>query len=266
MGSPVLSFYPGPPSPIPVELTTIPPHECPYLPGKKATLRAFYAEKLAPELYHGFLDASFRRSGLVIYQPVCQGCRACTPLRVPVHSFRPSRSQRRCERRNSDLRVCISRPRPSDEKYDLYRRYQTQRHGAAQSEERGAFEHFLYRSPVDTVEFTYVDEAGRLLAVGICDLCPKSLSSVYFYFDPEEHRRGLGTYGALCEIEFARQHGIGHYYLGFWVRDCRKMRYKADFRPCEILHPDGCWREIGDWTTIADFRYCTDAVESQRTE
>ena len=76
----------------------------------------------------------------------------------------------------------------------------------------------------------------------ICDVCPESLSSVYFYFDPAEARRGLGTFGAVYEIEFARARGIGHYYLGYWVAGCQAMDYKANFRPCEILHPDGVWR------------------------
>lgn len=246
MGDVLSSFYPGPPPPVSVELTTIPPHACPYLPGRQATLRAFYADRIAPDVYHNFLDASFRRSGSVVYQPVCHGCRACQPLRVPVAEFRADKSQRRCRRRNSDLAITTAEPRPTDEKYDLYRRYQTHRHSVAETDDRSAFEHFLYRSPVDTLEFEYRDPAGRLLAIGICDICRKSLSSVYFYFDPAECRRGLGTYGALCEIDFAKRSGIGHYYLGFWVPGCRKMGYKADFRPCQILHPDGCWREVKD--------------------
>jgi len=134
----------------------------------------------------------------------------------------------------------------SDEKYDLYARYQAKRHHDGEPDTRSAFEEFLYTSPVDTLEFTYRDPDNRLLAVGICDLCHTSLSSVYFYFDPEDSERSLGTYGALHEIEFAAKMEIAHYYLGYWVQACRKMSYKADFRPCEILHPDGDWRALKD--------------------
>jgi arginyl-tRNA--protein-N-Asp/Glu arginylyltransferase len=246
MSEAVSSIYPAPPAPVGVELTTIPPHDCPYLPGREATLRAIYAQRMTPEIFQGFLEAGFRRSGAVIYQPVCRGCRECRPLRVPVGTFRASKSQRRCRRGNSDLKIEPGKPEATDEKYQLYRRYQTQWHGAPEADGRPAFEHFLYRSPVKTVEFCYRDEAGRLLAVGICDVSPDSLSSVYFYFDPTERERGLGTFGALCEIDYAIGHGMGHYYLGFWVEGCRKMRYKADFRPCQVLCTDGCWRELGD--------------------
>ncbi len=75
-------------------------------------------------------------------------------------------------------------------------------------------------------------------------MCPQSLSSVYFYHDPEEHRRGLGTFGGLYEIESARALDIPHYYLGYWIAGCNTMQYKANFRPCEVLHPDGVWREL----------------------
>jgi arginine-tRNA-protein transferase len=198
---------------------------------------------MPPELYHRFMDAGFRRSGRLLYQPACAGCRECRPLRVPVALFRPSRSQRRGWRRNEDLTVTVGEPEATDERYDLYRRYVVDWHGrASDAEDRQGFESFLYESPVETVEFTYRDASGRLLAVGICDVCSDSLSSVYFYFDPAESRRGLGTYGALREIDAARRMGVPHYYLGYWVEGCGAMQYKAEFRPVELLHGDGVWR------------------------
>ena len=74
---------------------------------------------------------------------------------------------------------------------------------------------------------------------------PQSLSSVYFYFDPEQAGRRLGTFSALWEIEWAREMNIPHYYLGYWVAGCGAMEYKASFRPCEALGTDGVWREMG---------------------
>jgi leucyl-tRNA---protein transferase len=249
------SNYPANPPPIDVELAQMTPHPCPYLPNREARLRAFYAPRIDPNLYHEFLDASFRRSGSVIYQPVCRGCRACMSLRVPVQSFRASKSQRRCRRRNADLTVAIGPlGKSSDEKYDLYLRYQAERHKASEPDSRTTFESFLYRSPVDTVEFTYRNPGGKLLAVGICDVCDRSLSSVYFYFDPDESSRGLGNFGALYEIDFAARRGIAYYYLGYWVQGCLKMEYKAQYRPCQALYPDGHWRELNHWTNDAEKR------------
>jgi arginine-tRNA-protein transferase len=140
-------------------------------------------------------------------------------------------------------------PVADDERYELYRRYVDGWHGraiedgpdTAAADPREAFESFLYDSPVDTVEFTYRNPNGQLLAVGICDRSKQSLSSVYFYFDPAHARRGLGTFGALHEIAVARDAGIPFYYLGYWVRGCAAMEYKANFRPNQVLLPDGRW-------------------------
>jgi arginine-tRNA-protein transferase len=233
-----------------VRLVTTPAHPCPYLPGRTAQNRAFLAERMPGELYHDFMDAGFRRSGEVFYQPVCAGCRACVPLRVVVDRFVLSKSQRRCWRRNADLLVEGAAPEATDEKFDLYRRYVDGRfrrpgRGSADAEppDRAGFESFLCRSPVDTIEFTYRDRAtGRLLAVGVCDVCARSLSSVYFYYDPDEPRRGLGTFGLLWELDFARRAGVPHYYLGYWVGGCATMQYKRDVGPCELLGTDGVWR------------------------
>jgi leucyl-tRNA---protein transferase len=236
--------FPALPPPVDVPLTTLLPHDCPYLPGREATLRAFRVQQMPGEVYHQFLDAGFRRTGQIIYQPVCRGCRACMPIRVPVTEFTPNKSLRRCRRRNADLRVSIAEPSMTDEKVDLYRRYLAGRHNGTGDEQADSLRDFLYCWPAEALEFTYRDAAGKLLAVGICDVCPQSLSSVYFFFDPGEPRRGLGNFGALTEIDYAAQSGIPYWYLGYWVKGCRAMEYKADFQPNELLHPDGQWRRV----------------------
>jgi arginine-tRNA-protein transferase len=237
------SPYPALPPPVDVPMATPQPHACPYLPDRQTTLRAFYAPRMPPELYHQFQDAGFRRAGLVVYQPVCRSCRQCMPIRIPIAEFAPGKSLRRCARRNGDVTIHIDAPTLTDEKRDIYRRYLLARHPAKSDEDCQSLEEFLYRSPVDTVEFNYrLQPGGRLIAIGICDVCTQSLSSVYFYFDPDESRRGLGNFGALMEIDYARRKQIPYWYLGFWVKGCRAMDYKAGFRPHDLLHPDGVWR------------------------
>jgi leucyl-tRNA---protein transferase len=234
------------PPPVRVPLTVVPEHDCPYLPDRQAQMRAFSAPVFSGELYHRFMDAGFRRAGSIFYQPVCTDCRACQSLRIAVGRFRPGRSQRRCRQRNQDLAVSSGEPDASEEKFQLYHSYVSRRHrGPMVDDDRATFESFLYRSPVHTIEICYRDRAGRLLAVGICDACSTSLSSVYFYFDPDQPRRSLGTFGVLMEIELAVKLSIPYYYMGYWVEGCRAMEYKSCFHPHELLMPDGTWREAG---------------------
>jgi arginine-tRNA-protein transferase len=237
--------YPALSPPVNIPLTVVPEHPCPYFPNRVAQTRAFGAWDFPPELYHRFMDANFRRSGRIFYQPICSGCRQCMQIRIPLDRFTPGKSQRRCHRRNADLLLGIDQPTATQEKFDLYRRYLADRHPAPISaDNRADFESFLYHSPVQSIEMCYRTPDHRLVAVGLCDICPHSLSSVYFYFDPAESRRGLGTFGVLCEIQTAARMNIPHYYLGYWIANCRTMEYKSHFRPCQLLHPDGLWRDL----------------------
>ena len=86
--------YPAWKLPIALPLITTPERPCVYLPDRVAQTRAFWAEQLPGEIYHNLMDAGFRRSGRVVYQPICNGCRACLPIRVLVGEFKATKAQR----------------------------------------------------------------------------------------------------------------------------------------------------------------------------
>lgn len=217
------------------------PHRCSYLPGRTAEDVFTAPAALHPAVYQLYMDAGFRRSGSIVYRPDCEGCHECTPIRVPVAHFTPSRSQRRVLKRNRDVRMEIGPPVLDDDKWQLYVDYLRYQHDGSMSETREDLASFLYRSPTRTLEMTY-RIAGRLVGVGIVDVTPVALSSVYFFFDPEEARRSLGVFSALAEIEECRRRSLPWWYIGYYVRDCDRMNYKAAFGPNELLGTDGIWR------------------------
>lgn len=214
---------------------------CAYLSDRVARLEGFFADEVPAAFYRGLMDLGFRRSGRFFYHTKCRGCSECRPIRVPVEDFAASRSQRRCLRRNCDLVQRIGRPECNEEKLELFGRYVRVRHGQRDTGDLEAVREFLYSPVVDSLEFSYRDPEGKLVAVGICDLFSDAISSVYAFYDPAEKRRGLGTYTALKEIEFARQRSLAYYYLGFWVNGCGAMSYKAEFRPHELIDSAGIW-------------------------
>lgn len=222
------------------------PHSCSYLPDRLAvSVVADPEAELNPVLYGGLLEMGFRRSGAHVYAPHCPGCRDCVPVRIPVDEFRPDRSQRRNARLNADVEVIRTRPRYTDEYFELYARYLAVRHpgGGMDRPTPESFLDFLIAPWCETF-FAELRLDGRLLGVAVTDVVPGALSAVYTFYDPQlGAARGLGVQAVLWQVAEARRRGLSHLYLGYWIQDCAKMRYKNRFRPLEGL-VEGRWRRL----------------------
>lgn len=215
-------------------------HPCPYLPENTAREEVFGAVDFPPELYHDFMNYGFRRSGMYFYRPVCEACCECRPIRILAGEYRLAKSHRRILRKNQDVDVRISSPKLTKDKIRIYSDYLASQHDCGPDHSADSLGSFLYTSPVRTLEFEY-RLRRRLVAVGIVDICSRSLSSVYAFFDPDFSSISLGTFSAIQEILFCQEHKIPHYYLGFLVADCPSMNYKARFKPHEILDKSFRW-------------------------
>ena len=62
--------------------------------------------------------------------------------------------------------------------------------------------------------------------------------AIYTFFDPKETKRSLGRYAILSLIDYAKKKRLPSVYLGYWIKSSPKMRYKAEYRPLEILIDD----------------------------
>jgi arginyl-tRNA--protein-N-Asp/Glu arginylyltransferase len=220
--------------------------DCAYFhDGRSATTAFALPGNLTGADYQRAMDLGMRRSGTVVYRPLCDGCRRCQPLRVPVVGYQPTKSQRRVKKRADGLfRVDVGRPKITREHLSLYARYQADQHGEhAQAADEKSYRRFLIETVTETIELTWRDKAGKLIGVGILDVTPTAVSSVYFYWEPMHRKLSLGVYSALTEIELARMWGKTHYYLGFLVAGSSTMSYKADFPGAELW--DGA-----DWVRL----------------
>lgn len=217
------------------------PHPCGYFDERTARNVVLDPTAAQPNRNYAMaLQHGFRRAGDHVYRPHCNGCRACVPCRVSVAHFQPSRSQRRCAQTNADLSMRITPAAYTDERHALYLGYLRHRHRDGGMDQASAtdFERFLTSSWSQTL-FLEFRAGDHLLAVAVTDVCPQALSAVYTFFDPAHVSRGLGTLAVLKQIEFARQRGLAHVYLGFWINGHPKMEYKARFRPLEVLGEHG---------------------------
>ncbi|KAJ2352065.1 Arginyl-tRNA--protein transferase 1, partial [Coemansia sp. RSA 2618] len=172
----------------------------------------------------------------------------------------------------------------SEEKFLVFERYQRTVHGDLDAS-RGGFRNFLCNSPLvfeDTGSESacdrllprglgsyhqcyYVD--GRLAAVGVIDVLPTCVSSVYLFYDPDFSDLSLGTYSSLREIALVRELSrrvspeIKYYYMGYFIPSCPKMTYKARWRPADLLDLvtfawipiDRCLERIGQHPAFCTF-------------
>lgn len=158
----------------------------------------------------------------------------------------------------------------TDEKFQLYKKYQVQVHkDDPEDVSMEGFHNFLCMNPFnlparDSIEpellkregghihqAYYLD--GTMICLAVLDVIPNlCVSSVYLIRDPEYTHLDLGKYSSMKEIMLARELGLGHYYLGFYIHDCPKMNYKGAYSPSELLDPTSTSTPV--WYPLDEFK------------
>ncbi|KAL9365232.1 hypothetical protein Peur_043105 [Populus x canadensis] len=166
-------------------------------------------------------------------------------------SMHPKRKRRRLE-------IRLKRSSFDPEEFALYKRYQINVHNDTPDDvSESLYRNFLVDTPLVPVQPSGDDRVppcgfgsfhqqyvidGHLVAVGVIDILPKCLSSNYLFWDPDYAFLSLGKYSALQEIGLVKENevycpSLQYYYLGYYIHSCSKMRYKAAYRPSELLCP-----------------------------
>lgn len=209
------------------------------------------------QIYNFLLEKGFRRSGIYFYIDLCESCSECIPIRLKAEFFKATKSQRRVFKRNSDLEIkIVTNPEEfvTKEKILLFQKYDKYHNPEKQTN---------FESAKDSLEFLNSDYDGtfnmeywldgKLVACAVLDIGEdisgkqNSLSSNYFYYsvEPEILKRSIGVFSVLKEIEFCQKNKIENYYLGLYLKHCRKMNYKTNYKPYELL-------ENNFWIPLAD--------------
>jgi leucyl-tRNA---protein transferase len=225
-----------------------PPTRCGYLPDRQWSLEYDVVTGATTADYLARMLQGWRRFGDTLFRPRCEGCSACRSLRVLVERFRPDRSQKRAARANGDVRIRIGPPSVTKGKlslYDRYHAYQSDAKGWPQhpAKDAASYAHSFVDNPFPTQEWCYYLD-DRLVGVGYVDDLPGGLSAIYFFYDPDQRQRSLGTFNVLSLLEYARRRKVPHVYLGYYVAGCGSMEYKTRYVPNQLLGEDGRWHDF----------------------
>jgi len=136
------------------------------------------------------------------------------------------------------------------ESLSVYQKYQMSVHGDTEDKcTDKQFRRFLCSSPLQnngelgSFHMQYLID-DRIVAVGVLDVLPRCVSSVYLYYDPAFDFLSLGTLTSLLEISFVKElatttnPSITFYYLGFYIHSCPKMKYKGKYYPSYLSCPE----------------------------
>jgi arginyl-tRNA--protein-N-Asp/Glu arginylyltransferase len=152
------------------------------------------------------------------------------------------------------LRLELKQSCFEQESFELFIKYQTKIHNDPPEKlSVSSYKNFLVDSPLlfSECNLDQVDGFGsfhqkyylddKLIAVAVLDILPLCVSSVYFFYDPDYSFLSLGNYSALREISLTTRlnsQDLKYYYMGYYIHDCQKMKYKIGYRPSELLCPN----------------------------
>ena len=144
---------------------TTPAMRCPYLPHRLET--KLVTELSGPDAisqHDTLTDAGFRRSHHFVYKPLCDGCRACVPVRIRRARLRaqprpaPHPAPQRARPRRRD--PAAARPASNTA---LFSRYVLARHrdGDMADMDFDDYRAMVEESPVETAIIEFRDDLGR---------------------------------------------------------------------------------------------------------
>ena len=218
---------------------------CPYLEGERMrTPLRYQLRPVHPQAQDVLFAFGDRRYGKMLYRTDCPSCVACEPLRIPVHQFTRSKSQRKVWNRNQDVLVEIVPTRATHSKVEMFNQHKRAQ-GMVRDQgslTQSGYKEWFVDSCTTTLEFLYYID-GQLVCVSVLDLGENDASSVYVFYDMNYTRRSLGTFSALYEMEWMKEQNKRYYYLGLYVKDCAHLNYKNRFYPHDRLF-DGEWHRF----------------------
>ncbi|TQR33152.1 arginyltransferase [Campylobacter sp. MIT 99-7217] len=213
--------------------------ECPYIKGQTCRMEYKFIKNCSFDLNNELVLRGWRRFGAYFSRPICQNCMDCLGYRVLVRDFHFSKSHKRVFKKNAQTKIILRKPQLTNEHLFLYDKY----HEFMMIKKEWKFYRLNFRQYYNL----YIDEANKygyeldfyiddkLVCVDLIDILEDGISSIYCFYDPDYNHLSLGKFSLLSEIKLAKMRQLKYIYLGYFVKKCQSLSYKADYTPNEIL-------------------------------
>ncbi len=216
--------------------------DCPYhLPHKAHFYQALFSP-ISDRVMELFLASGYRRNGNCLYTMHCPQCSACVPIRIHPYEMQLNRNQRRVFKKNQDIDIEFAPLEASNENIELCEKFLRSRYPQKNNDGRTYYEGFFLNQIVTGMEIRFRLK-GRLVGTGIIDVGRNWMNAVYFYFDPDESSRSLGTFNILTMMDICLKMDISYLYLGYYIEEVGAMNYKRNFNPHYLYGKNG-WKQM----------------------
>ncbi len=153
------------------------------------------------------------------------------PLRYNLHNFTFTKSQRKIQRQNEDLKRIYRPTVIDDEKLELFDNWYLTRFYTEGSIFTWVSDN---EKPFPTHEVSiYKDD--KLIACSFFDITPKAQYSTLAMYSPDERHRSLGTYTLISEIEMGLMHHKNFHFPGHAYYENSVYDYKKRFNNMECF-------------------------------
>ncbi len=225
--------------------------ECAYLANRRSRMEYKYIENCSPLLNNELVKRGWRRFGNYYSRPACKNCNECKSLRIDALNYTFSKSAKRTIRKNAETYYIINSPTLSNEHLELYEKYHShmeKKKGWKKYSVKASGYHELYVEGAGSFgkEILYYRD-DKLIGVDLVDFLSDGISSIYFFYDPDFSHLSLGRYSIYIQIDLAKRLDLRWIYLGYYVKDCPSLNYKADYKPYEILQNNPKLTEKDIW-------------------
>jgi leucyl-tRNA---protein transferase len=226
--------------------------DCSYFEDKISDIRYKYMYACSTIQYQGMLERGWRRFGRMHFVPECSTCNKCVSMRIDVKNYKFSKSEKRVISKNRDTKLYIRQPSMSMEHLDLYDKYHKFMNDKkdwpySPIEPSDYLKSYVEGKEEFAKEFLYIKD-NKLIGVALVDILPKSISSIYCYYDHDFQDLSIGKFSILAQIKIAKEMNIPYIYLGYWIKDHYSMGYKEAYQPYEVLVNRASLEETPLWT------------------